>query len=253
MPNITGRLARLVIAVATALGTLGAAQAQSAGSQVVSLGALRYKPNDSSQPLNITNVPASLGGASQPGSGFTISAENTVAFTYEYYLTDHIGLEVLGGLPPRHTLRGTGTLGADAINPLATVRNWSLPVLLRWHFNEPTDRFRPYVGLGVDYVWFNDIEITSQFQRALSLKLSRGATAAGVTTASVDSRFKPVFNLGATYAIDAQWGVIGSVSYLPLDATAKLVTTMPTGSVIRSEGKLDINPVIVYLGVTRTF
>jgi len=253
MSITAGRLAKLAVAVAAALGTLGAAQAQSAGSQVVSLGVLRYAPNDSSDPLNVTSVPAAAGGGSQPGSGFTISAETTVAFTYEYFFTDHIGVEILGGLPPKHTLRGTGTLSADAINPLAKVRNWSVPLLARWHFNEPTDRFRPYVGLGIDYNWFSDIEITPQFQQALSLKLSRGATGAGVTTASVDSRLKPVFNIGATYAIDKQWGAIASLSYMPLDATAKLVTTMPTGTVIRSEGKLDINPLIVYLGVTRMF
>ncbi|WP_028309905.1 OmpW/AlkL family protein [Derxia gummosa] len=242
------------IAAATlAFGLALPAMAQTAGSHVVSVGALRYQPNDSSDPLNITNVPAAAGGGPQAGSGFTISAETTLAFTYEYFITDNIGIEVLGGVPPKHTLKGTGTLGADAINPLATVRQYSVPVLLRWHFNEPTDRFRPYVGLGAAYTWFDEIRITPQFQQALSLKLTRGASGAGVTTASVDGRLKPVFNVGATYAFDKNWGAIASVSYMPLDATAKLTTTLPTGAVVRSEGKLDINPVIMYLGVTRTF
>jgi len=63
-----------------------------------------------------------------------------------YFVTDHIGVEVIAATT-KHTVSNT------VAGRVASV--WLLPptVTAQWHF-DPTGPFRPYVGAGINYTFF---------------------------------------------------------------------------------------------------
>src|SRR3978361_2310369 len=91
---------------AAALSLLAAfslpAAAQSAGSNIVSLGWFHITPNDSSETLILNGNPV-------PGSGATINDTDTVGIALTHFFTDNVALTFDAGIPPKYTLKGSGT------------------------------------------------------------------------------------------------------------------------------------------------
>ncbi|KHL06105.1 UNVERIFIED_CONTAM: membrane protein, partial [Mumia flava] len=142
------RAAMLLSLAATSL-----AHAQSAGQWVVNAGWMHLAPQDSSQPLTVHALGQS---AEVPGSGSTLANANTFALTTRYFVTDHVALETVLGVPPKLHLSGTGSLAP--VGELGTARAWSPAAQVQYHFGEPNARVRPYLGVGLGYVWYRDIE-----------------------------------------------------------------------------------------------
>ena len=241
---MTTRLCALAAAAALASGS---AFAQQAGNWQVGAGWLHFAPQDSSKPLTFTSpVPAVV-----PGSGATVGTSDTLGLNATYFVDSHWAIEGVMGIPPKFKLDGTGTLAP--IGELGDARQWSPTVLAKYFFNDGAAPFRPFVGLGVTYVWYSDVTLTPGLQAALGSRLRQppGATS---TTAKLDSSFAAVFNVGAAYQFDRHWGMAFSVSYIPLKTKAKLTTTTAFGfPVATSESSLKVNPIVPYLSVTYTF
>ena len=109
------RAAMLLSIAATSL-----AHAQSAGQWVVNAGWMHLAPQDSSQPLTVNALGQST---VVPGSGSTLANANTFALTTRYFVTDHVALETVLGVPPKLHLSGTGSLAP--VGELGTARAWS--------------------------------------------------------------------------------------------------------------------------------
>lgn len=119
-------------------------------------------------------------------------------------------------------------------------------MLVKYHFFEAKSKFRPYVGIGVNYTWFSDETITNQ--NFVNSEFGPGSK----MTASAKSSWNPVFNIGANYAITDNWFVGLSVSYLPLSTDATFTTTRGP-VVIQSHTKIKIDPVVTFLNVGYRF
>ncbi len=234
------------VAALAALGC-GSALAQQAGNWQVGAGWLRLMPQDSSQPLTLTSpVPSVL-----YGSGASVSNSDTLGLNLTYFVDSHWAVEGVFGIPPKFKLNGTGTLAR--VGELGDARQWSPTVLGKYYFNEGEAKFRPFVGLGLSYVWYSNVNLTQNLQGALGSQLGRPPLST-VTTAKLDSAFAPVFNVGAAWQFDPHWGVSFSVSYLPLKTKAKLTTTSITGfPVATSEARLKLDPIVTYLALTYRF
>ncbi len=226
----------------------GSAMAQQAGDWVLGAGWLHFAPQDSSEGLNLTS-PVNM---HVPGSDAKVSSSDTLGLSAMYFLDSHWAVEGVLGVPPKFKLEGAGSLAP--VGELGEARQWSPTLLGKYYFNEGNAAFRPYVGLGVTYVWYSDVELTPGMQNAMGGLLRRppGST---VTSAKLDSSFAPVFNIGAAYQFDKHWGVSASVSYIPLKTTAKLTTTSAaTGAQLgTSEASLKLNPIVPYVAVTYRF
>lgn len=236
-----------VLLAAAALLVAGAAQAQSAGDVIVSTGWFRVMPNSSAEPLTIDSVGGRPVGVARPNTGADIEAANTIGLSLDYFVTDHISTEIVAGLPPKHDVRGDK--GYSKYGKLGEVRQWSPAVLVKYHFLEPKSRFRPYIGLGINYTWFSDETITNQ--QFVRQEFGPNAT----MTASAKSSWNPVFNIGATYALNDRWYVGLSVSYLPLDTRATFTTqnSAQGGATVISHTKLKIDPVVTFLNIGYRF
>ena len=204
------------VALAAALAA-GAAVAQS---NVVKIGVSQYTTNSRTTGITGIGVP--------PGADAETGDATTLIFEYERLLTPNLGIELALGIPPRIEANATGSvafLGDDVFS----ARSVSPVLLLTYHFGQPGDRWRPYIGGGINYTHFSDIE--SRLASSVEMSDSVGwAVKAGVD-----------------YALNQRWGVFGSVS--ALDVKSDLVASGTT--VLQTT--IDFRPVIYSLGVSYRF
>jgi outer membrane protein len=236
----------LAAAFIAALGS-GSAMAQNAGDWVLGAGWMHFAPQDSSKPLTFTSPIH----AEVPGSGASVGGSDTLGLSALYYFDSNWGLEGVFGIPPKFKLEGEGTLGP--LGQLGEAKQWSPAILARYTFGNGNDAVRPFVGIGATYVWYDDVNLTSNLQNALGARLGRppGSTR---TSAKLDKSFTGVINAGATWQFDKHWGLSFSVSYIPLKTTAKLTTRTAAGTTIgTSESRLTLDPIVTYLAATYRF
>lgn len=238
------KLKRTMLSIA-AFACAAGAHAQSAGSVTLATGWLHFAPRDSSGPLQVTNIGGSPVSITDVGSGAGVSSADTVAVSAAYFITDHVSTEFVLGAPPKFDLSGTGTLAS--YGKIGETKQWSPSLLLRYHFLDAQSRFRPYVGLGVSYVWYSGSQITNS-------TFANNVLQGSVTSVSASSSWAPLFNAGFTYQFTKHWFGGFSVSYLPLSTTATINSvgsTLPLH--VTSQAKITINPIITYLNVGYKF
>src|SRR5690606_34881517 len=151
-------------------------------------------------------LPAALSGRAEiygleswnnPGTGLEADDVTTLGIMTNYYFTDNISFEMKAGIPPKVDLQGSGKIYApfsaiatpslgvidlpaielkndilitdlEAYGPAASSRAWTPAVELQYYFGKSgVNKFRPYVGLGVMYAYFNELEINSRTEQDL--------------------------------------------------------------------------------------
>ncbi|MGR3910912.1 OmpW family outer membrane protein [Burkholderia sp. SR8] len=266
---------------AAALAPL-AAYAQSAGSNVVTLGWFHVMPQQSSTPMTTNVAPTPINtplrlppSFTSPGTGLRTSGADTVGLTISHFLTDHIAVTSVAGVPPVFKVSGQGTIkppgpagalgtqniGLGSVNPIVkSVRQWSPAAILQYYFGAANAKFRPFLGLGVSYNWFSDLQLNTNFikqtQDNLGAILAAGAGKPGTTSveAKASSSWQPVFNAGLQYNMTEHFGLVASVTYIPLKTTSTVTIKAADGTVL-SESKSDLkaDPIISYVGMTYKF
>ncbi|MFL9924344.1 outer membrane beta-barrel protein [Herbaspirillum lusitanum] len=222
------------------------AMAQTAGSNTVNVGWFHLAPQDSSETLRVVSPVAST----VPGSGATVGNADTLGVAFTHFFTDNFAVTTDVGIPPTFKLSGTGTLAG--VGELGKAKQWSPAIVAKWYFGDGNSKFRPFVGAGVSYVWYSDVELSSQFQSALSQRFT-GVPGAAKSSADLSSSWAPVLNVGATYNFDKNWSLGFSVAYIPLKTNADITTTLPTGTQVKSATSLTLNPIVTFLSVGYTF
>jgi outer membrane protein len=200
-----------------ALLACGAAQA---ADNFVKASASYYDTTGSSNGLSGVGVP--------PGADVSINGSWTAIFTYERMFTPNIGLELVIGIPPTTTANAEGSvafLGNDILSSKAVAPT----LLLNYHFGTPEDKWRPYVGLGINYTKFTDIK--SSLGWNVQMGDSWGWAAQG----------------GIAYAIDSNWGLYASVAYA--DVQSKVVATGATAL----STTVDFKPFVYSFGISYGF
>lgn len=229
-----------------ALASLSAAHAQSAHTFYLTTGWFRFMPQDSSDPLKLDSVGGTPINQSIAGTGAGVGTSDTLGLSAGYFITDHIATEVELGIPPRFDINGEGSF--STFGKIGSARLWAPALLLKYYFNKPDAKFRPYAGIGVTYAWFTNAKITNG---AFS-----GGVLGGPTSASTDSSWAPVFNAGFNYAFTKHWFAGFSLSYIPINVVATLNTSVPRQVGVlteKSEAKIHLNPLVTYLKVGYMF
>ncbi|KXV03128.1 OmpW family protein [Caballeronia sp. EK] len=221
------------------------AHAQSAGSITLSTGWLHVAPQGNATPLTVESVGGVAVNQQLAGSGAHPTSTDTVGITAEYYVTDNIGVAMLVGLPLKVNLVGEGTL--QKYGNLGSTKPMPPAIELRYHLFSAESKFRPFIGLGVNYTWFTQVRISnSQF---VTDNLGPGGSA----HAELSSSWNPVFEIGANYAITKHWSVGTSVGYIPVKTHLTLYGQTATGTQIVSTSTLRLNPLNVFVNVAYTF
>ena len=240
--------------------------------------------------------------ASAPGSGLKSDTTDTVGLLFNYYVNDNWSVELKAGIPPKVDILGQGeviapltgsvTAGGAAKGLLpefniksdipitkldqgngvaSTARAWLPAAEVHYQFGTSgVDKFRPYLGVGFMYAYFNDIELNSGIRSDLEkaghqiqniLDGNAGGALENVKSSKemnvevkADSAFAPIVTVGATYDFNDRWFGVGSLSYAKLGSTTTIKVKNDKGEeLIRSSNDLDIDPFISYLGVGYRF
>jgi len=270
----------IVVAIAGAIS--GSAVAQRAGDNVATLGWLHVMPEGSGGEFtsHVGNVP--INGPlrlpdtfTSPGTGLSINNADTVGVTLTHFFTDHIAVTSVIGIPPEFTLTGHGViqpfgpsaalgnvdLGKPSNQPaVKNARQWSPALILQYYFNSATARFRPFIGVGIAYSWFTNIQLNDNFvqdvNNNLGSVLAAGAGRPGPTSveAKASSSFVPIYNIGASYAITERWSLTATLSYMPLKTYASTIIKAADGSTLATtRTKLSADPLIAFVGISYKF
>ncbi|SMG11413.1 outer membrane protein [Cedecea sp. NFIX57] len=116
-----------------AMGCLsGAASAHQAGEFFMRAGTATVRPTAGSD--DVLNM-----------GSFKVDNNTQLGLTFDYMVTDNIGIELLAATPFRHKV-GLGPTG-----DLATVHQLPPTLMAQWYFGDAGSKVRPYVGVGVNY------------------------------------------------------------------------------------------------------
>ncbi len=231
-----------------------------------------------------------------PGTGLEADDVTTLGIMTNYFFTDNISFEMKAGIPPKVDLQGKGKIYApfsaiaspivgsieldndifitdlEAHGPAASARAWTPAFEFQYHFGKTgVNKFRPYIGVGLMYAYFNELEINPQTERDLIaaghmianiLDNKAGASLDGSPNENANPKvkveatdaFAPVVTAGFTYDFNDKWFAVGSISYAHLNnETAITVTDNNFGKLIESKADIEVNPILAYAGIGMRF
>jgi len=226
---IAGNIALTLVAL-----TAQSCLAQRAGDDIVYLGWAQLVPSSSLS--SVTNTNAALNGFTANTTAKVDSTETTVV-TWFHMFTDNIAGELTLGIPPNmtSTLQAPNAGGAGlTATPIgnAITQSVSFPsVLAKYLFNDAGSTVRPYLGLGVNYTQFDNI------QPRLGVNTVSAFAGNGI---SLSSSWNPAFSAGLIYNINNRWSINAAVAYVPLSTTVTL--RGPAGGGNTATSTLTINP-----------
>lgn len=208
------------------------AQAHEAGDFIVRAGVAHVEPNEDSGELK-------LDGAKVSGTKATVDGDNQLGLTFAYMLTSHVGIELLAASPFNHTVSVKG-LGAGLDGKLADVKQLPPTLSLQYYPMEPTSKFQPYAGVGINYTTFFDTDLTgtrkSQGFSNLKLKDSVGLAA----------------QLGMDYMLTDRIMLNASIWYVDIDTEAT-VDGPSALSIGKTKVSVDLDPWVYMAGVGYKF
>lgn len=196
---------------------------------------------------------------SAPNAGFELEDSDTAEFKFDYLVNDNVSLGLIVGVPPTFDIKGKGQLLGGALNldkfsKVGDVKVYSPVVTGKYHFGTVDSKFRPYVGAGFMYAHFSDFKLDSAIANDATLKTINGS----IHNVKIDDAVAPVAFIGADYNITKNWFATASVSYVHLSTHANLqvsgtnpITTQPVE--VQGSSKIEINPIVTYLGVGYRF
>lgn len=249
---------------------------------------------------------SSLESWSSAGTGLEAADADTLGILLNYHINDNWSIESKAGIPPNVEIKGIGEVyspvkGRVTPNPISaligitpfdiekdiqitdltqgdgvasTARAWLPAAEVHYQFGKSgVNKFRPYVGLGLIYAYFDNVEINDTLRDDLNIAGQRiqqikdgkaGAALADKSTYSVSDDIKveveatdalaPIATLGATYDINDRVFAVGSVSYAKLNNESIITVTNKEGDeLVNSSTQIDIDPMITYLGVGYRF
>jgi outer membrane protein len=147
---------------------------------------------------------------------------------YEFALTPNIGLQLATSIGGSTT--ATGINGAAALGRLFKANLFSASGFVNYHFFEPTNALRPFLGVGLNYTAFSGVQ-----------------SYAGQNV-DIDNTWGLAAQAGVRYRIDRNWSVVGTLG----TAWVKSDVSMSTAAgALRTE--VDFRPVVVGIAVGYSF
>lgn len=205
----------------------GAATAQSAGQWLVKAGVNTIAPQVESGDLSAPSL---------PGTKIDVEKATSAILTLTYMLTDAFSLEFYAGLPYEHDVVGDGAI--KGVGKLGSVKQISPTLFGQYRFLAANAPLRPYVGLGLTYLYHYDEEGSG----TLTALTNPGGPP---TRMSADDAWGLSPQIGVNYKLNERWFVDASV----IKTFIKTTSTLSTGQKI--ETKLD--PVSANLSIGYRF
>ena len=229
----------LSAAFAAALGLLLAAPAGAQQSTTVQVGLSNIQPNSSATPISGPFTPANA-------TTVEVQGQTTAFFSLAHNFDANWSVELALGVPPIHdvTLK---VINPSALPPsvaamngtvVAHVTQFAPTLFANYTFGKAQDKFRPYLGLGVNYTEFDSPQSTP----------ANNTINGGPTTISLTSSTGAAFQIGGVYHLSGPWSLNANWS------TAQVQTTETTNTLgVQRSSTITFNPSVVTLALAFTF
>jgi len=217
-----------VLLAMAAIGAAGGASAQSAGQWTAKVGINQIRPVVES---------GNISAPALPNSKADVGPDTQPLFAFGYSFTDNIAAELNLGLPYKHTIYGAD--GIAGTGRLGTVEVLPPTAFVQYRFFTPESKFRPYVGIGVTYAYFQKARGSGQMTALTNIGSSEP------TTFKIKNKVAGSLELGTAYNINEKWYV---------DVT--LIKTFLKTKVNFSTGQyqdIRLNPQAISVGVGYKF
>jgi outer membrane protein len=151
-----------------------------------------------------------------PGTKIDVGSDTQPIVSVSYAYDDHLAAELVLGTPYKHNLIGAGSIAG--VGTAGTVEALPPTVFAQYRFLEAKASFRPYVGLGLTYAYFQK----ETGSGALTALTNTGSTTP--TTFKVDSAWGLSPQIGLLYAINEKWFADFNITKTYLKTTAHYST-----------------------------
>ncbi|MDQ2821802.1 MAG: outer membrane beta-barrel protein [Pseudomonadota bacterium] len=213
----------------TVLATAAAgASAQSAGQWTAKVGLGTITPKVES---------GNISAPALPNSKADVGPDTKPLFVFGYSFTDNIAAELDLGVPFKHTLYGAD--GIAGTGKLGTVESLPPTAFVQYRFFTPDTKFRPYVGVGVTYAYFQKAEGSGQMTALTNVGSSVP------TTFKVKNKAAGSVQLGVAYNVNDKW----FVDFTLVKTFLKTKVNFSTGQ----SQDIRLNPQTIALGVGYKF
>lgn len=177
-----------------------------------------------------------------PGVNVDVKNVTTPYFAYLRRLTPHLVGQLSAGVPPKTETVGKGLATVGSVpfaGQIVSTAKWFSPsIVLNYVFLDESRPLRPYVGVGVNYTRFYDLQSTP----------AGDAANGGPTAISLSSSVGPVGVLGLRWHIKDHWSAYASYDVARVNSDY----IGNTAGVIRRTS-IKFNPSTVVLAVGYAF
>ncbi|WP_133468709.1 OmpW/AlkL family protein [Paraglaciecola marina] len=183
------------------------------GDWLIRAGATSVSPHDSSSNVNVAGADL--------GVGVNVDSNTQLGLNILYFYTPKLALELLAATPFSHDI------GLDTVGGLGSTKHLPPTLSVNYYFADPSAKFQPYAGVGLNYTIFFDEDFTA------------ANTEAGFSDLELDDSVGLAAQIGFDYAIDDKWSINTSVRWIDIDTEATFDLNGATGSV-----DVDIDPLV---------
>ncbi|MBW4707890.1 outer membrane beta-barrel protein [Roseobacter sp. YSTF-M11] len=181
--------------------------------------ALAQSQGDWTIGLGLATINPKSGNGTLAGGEADIGDDESITFTFEYFIRDNLGIELLAATPFEHdiSIAGIGAAGSTKHLPPTLSLNYHFPTATAW---------KPYVGAGINYTTFFDEE-------------------SPLGTLELDNSWGFSVQAGVDYQISDAGAVRLNVRWFDIDADARL-----NGAAI---GTAEIDPFLFGIAYVHRF
>lgn len=187
---------------------------------VLATGAFAAQAAESPWMMRVRAVNLDSANKDDTGLGLTVNNKVIPEVDFSYFITPNVAAELILTYPQKHTLSSNGT-------EIGTLKHLPPTLSLQYHF-APNDTFRPYVGAGLNYTIFSNVEFIPAIDTALQPSVKH--TSMGLS-----------FQVGFDYEISKNL-------YLNVD-----IKKVQIGTKVYSKGtevgKFKVDPLLVGVGL----
>ncbi|MBB3283292.1 OmpW family protein [Mitsuaria sp. TWR114] len=225
-----------LILAASLMALAGAASAETAvGTHTVYLGLAHIDVNSKAAPLE--------GGTKQfpaPGAQIRVGDATTTGFGYTYRFAPRWSGEIALGIPPSHKIYGNGVI--KNAGQIAVVRQMPPTVFINYHLGEYFTKVEPFVGVGVNYTYFEKKRSTP----------TGDAISGGPTRITLENSWGAAAHVGFTVHYTKQWSLTATAAYADVRSQMRSYTTTNNGTE-ELHTKINFRPMVYTMSLGYSF
>lgn len=174
------------------------------------------------------SIDGPFGSGVPPGASLDIGNATALLLRYEFLATPNIGLQLAAGIGGSFSVGGSGSIAA--LGTLFDADQLTVSGFVNYHFFEPTNALRPFLGLGFNYTSYS------------------GLSASNGQSVDLSNTWGFAVQAGVRYAIDRNWSVAGTLG----SSWGKSDLQLSDGTSTQTT-RIDMRPVVVGLALGYSF